>query len=214
MKRDVDLCRQLLFDLEAHGPDCAVNVLRTGIVGDADDRVRHHLRLLIDAGFVKEVDRTTNGLACVRLTNAGVEFLEVSRCDTRWRDAKQLVLERTGGLSLTVLRTVLIKWAIESTSQYDALPYRTARPHRAYRPQYRRNDARAYYPPQRYDSWRANRELLEVDDSLQLVRSAPDYRERLDYRQQYNGYNGVELNGCDYQSMDANVGVTMPIYLV
>jgi len=220
MKRDVDLCRQLLFDLEAHGPDCAVNVLRTGIVGDADDRVRHHLRLLIDAGFVKEVDRTTNGLACVRLTNSGVELLEVCRCDRRWRDSKQVVLERTGGLSLTVLRAVLTKWAVEATSQVTAhlepAPYRSVHPRRAYRPRYRRDESRSYYQPQRYDYVRSNRELtnrelLEVDDSLQLVRSTPDYREHMEYRQRYND---VDLSRSEYESLDGNVGVTMPIYLV
>lgn len=224
MKRDVDLCRQLLFDLEAHGPDCAVNVLRTGIVGDADDRVRHHLRLLIDSGFVKEVDRTTNGLACVRLTNSGVELLEVCRCDRRWRDAKQIVLERTGGLSLTVLRAVLTKWAVESTSQVishtEPAAYRPGR-RRVYRPRYRREESRSYYPPHRYDYVRphqewtrrelTNRELLEVDDSLQLVRSAPDYREQMDYPQRYND---VELTRSEYESLDGNVGVSMPIYLV
>ncbi len=197
MKRDIDFCRQLLFDLEAHGPECTINVLRSGLANEADERLRFHLRLLTDAGFVKEVDRTTNGATCVRLTNSGIELLELCRSDARWSDAKAIVLERTGGLSLTVLRTVLTKWAVEAVSQGYVRRYR-----RGYRPYYRRDELR-------YD-----RDLVDFDDDLRLVRTAPDYRERLEWRDRdadvdyYNGYR------AEADSAAPNVGVQLPIYLV
>src|SRR5690606_26618076 len=109
MKRDLDLCRQLLLDLEAQGPDCALNVLRTGLAHDADERVRFHVRLLLDAGLAREVDRTINGVPCVRLTHAGCELLDLCRDEAVWNDAKACVRERTGSLSLTLVRNVLVR---------------------------------------------------------------------------------------------------------
>lgn len=205
MKRDIDLCRQLLFDLEAHGSECAMNVLRSRLANEADDRVRYHLRLLADAGLVKEVDRTTNGIACVRLTSAGCELIELSRSDARWREAKAAVLQRTGGLSLTVLRTVLTKWAIESaTYGYPR------RPRRAYRSHYRRVET-----PVRYEGYRYDRDLDGIDDDLQLVRTTPDYRERADAYDRYFDadyyYNGQRV---ETDSLEPGIGVQLPIYLV
>ncbi|MEM9659220.1 MAG: DUF2513 domain-containing protein [Planctomycetota bacterium] len=109
MKRDIDLARQLLLDIESRGMDCSVSVLRGGPKQDAEERIRYHLRLLIDAGFLKEVDRTTTGVPCIRLTHDGHEFVELSRSERRWRDAKWVCYDRTGGLSLTIMRNLLTR---------------------------------------------------------------------------------------------------------
>ena len=200
MKRDVDLCRQLLLDLEARGADCAISSLHGRLAGEAEDRVRFHLRLLVDAGFVKQFEPTTGGGTYARLTNSGIELIELCRSDARWREAKAMVLERTGGLSLTVLRTVLTKWAVEAVSHGYV-----RRPRRMYRPYYRRSDTLL----------RDDREVVEVDDELRLVRTAPDYRERADLRDRlYDSdyyYNGHQVES---DSLNAEVGVQLPIYLV
>jgi hypothetical protein len=127
MKRDLDLARQLLLDIEARDADCSVSVLkptplRESLNGtanhnfassnfDTDERIRYHLRLLIDGGYLREVDRTTAGVPCVRLTHDGHELIELSRQEELWREAKWLCQERTGGLSLTVIRTFLVRLA-------------------------------------------------------------------------------------------------------
>lgn len=127
MKRDLDLARQLLLDIEARDADCSVAVLRplssrSATNGSAshnydpnsfevDERIRYHLRLLIDGGYLREVDRTTAGVPCVRLTHDGCELLELSRSESLWREAKWLCQERTGGESLTVIRTFLLRLA-------------------------------------------------------------------------------------------------------
>lgn len=111
MKRDLDLARRLLADIEARGTDCSVSVLRNGSEHDTEERVRYHLRLLIDAGLLKEVDRTASGIPCIRLTHEGHELLELSRSETRWRDALRLCHQRTGGQSLAVVRSILSRWA-------------------------------------------------------------------------------------------------------
>jgi hypothetical protein len=112
MKRDIDLARGLLLDIEARGADCSVSVLRTDANHDAEERVRYHLRLLVDAGYLKEVDRTASGVPCLRLTDAGHELIELVRVESRWRQAKWACQERTGGLSLTVVRGILLEWAL------------------------------------------------------------------------------------------------------
>ncbi len=114
MKRDIDLARGLLLDIEARGADCSVSVLRTDANHDAEERVRYHLRLLVDAGYLKEVDRTASGVPCLRLTDAGHELIELVRVESRWRQAKWACQERTGGLSLTVVRGILLEWALGS----------------------------------------------------------------------------------------------------
>ena len=117
MKRDIDLARQLLLDVEARGADCSVSVLRTD-PNDAEERVRHHLRLLVDAGYLKEVDRTAGGVPCLRLTDAGHELIELTRSESRWRQAKWACQERTGGLSVAVVRAILLEWATAVPPQW------------------------------------------------------------------------------------------------
>lgn len=201
MKRELDLCRQLLLDLESHGPECAINVLRSGLANEADDRLRYHLRLLADAGLVKEIERTTSGVACVRLTNAGLELIELCRSDARWRDAKAVVLDRTGGQSLTAIRTLLTKWAVEAST------YGYARvPRRAYRSYLRRDDARRRY----YD-----RDILEANDELRLIRTAPDYHERFEpVDRTYDADYYYNSSVVEADSLEPNVGVQLPIYLM
>ena len=196
MKRDIDLCRQLLFDLEAQGPHCAASVLRSGLSSETDSRVRYHLRLLIDAGLVKEVERTTAGATCLRLTYAGIELLEVARSDARWREAKAVVQDRTGGQSLTAIRTLLTKWAVESSTQgYTRVPRRT------YRPYYRREE-----PTRRLTT---DHQLVDVDDELRLIRTMPDYRERLEWSDFEYYYDRTPV-----ERETTEPTVQLPIYLV
>jgi len=117
MKRDLDLARQLLLDIENHGTDCSVSVLRSGSNHQSEEQVRYHLRLLIDAKLLKEIDRTSAGIPCVRLTHDGHELLELVRCEPRWREAKHTCQERIGGLSLAVIRGILLRWAVSATTR-------------------------------------------------------------------------------------------------
>ncbi|MEM9187228.1 MAG: DUF2513 domain-containing protein [Planctomycetota bacterium] len=237
MKRDIDLARALLFDIESEGADCPINRLRATlpvdagvtetVAGETPDRVRYHLRLLIDSGLVKEVDRTSAGVPCVRLTNAGHELLELSRSDARWREAKQYTRDSTGGYSLTVVRAVLTKWAVEGVSTTSRGYYRGYR--RAYRPYYHR-----VAPPRRYDGYRYDyRDAIAEEEDLRLVRTRPDYRERVEAREPLNGngryggrdasyevWDGVDrdysgpVDRYDYPAEVDGVGVSLPIYLV
>lgn len=117
MQRDIDLLRQLLFEIERRGATSPIDRLRLDSRRDADERIRYHLRQLTDAGFLKEAGQSSAGTPCVRLTHAGQEFIELARSEVRWRKAKAAILASTGGVPLTLLKTLLAKWAWRSVVQ-------------------------------------------------------------------------------------------------
>jgi len=199
MKRDVDLIRHLLLEIERHGPESAVDELRNGAVHESDERTRYHVRLLVDAGLAKEIDRTSAGLPCVRLTNAGHEFLDLCRNDARWREAKWVVHEQTGGLSLAVLRAVLTKWAVEGVSRGE----RHRRWRRTYRPYYRGE------PVYRVESYRYEREPAFDEEPVRVVRSRAPYRERVEPVERWDDAYGLESDLAD-----GSLGVSLPVHVI
>jgi len=159
MKRDVDLIRQLLLEIERRGAECPPDELRS-VDSCHEDRIHYHLRLAIDAGLVKETNRTSGGRPCLRLSCAGHEFLDLCRDDVRWREAKWVVQEHTGGLSLNILRAVLTKWAVMDISRSE----RRRRWRGVYRPYYERmywgSEPVFREPEYRVDSYRYEREPI------------------------------------------------------
>jgi hypothetical protein len=117
VQRDIDLMRKLLMNIELRGATSPIDALHSGAAADSDERVRYHLRLLIDAGLLKEAGQNSAGAPCVRLTHEGLEFVELSRSDVRWSHAKAIVREATGGVPFTVLKTLLAKKAWRSVAQ-------------------------------------------------------------------------------------------------
>jgi hypothetical protein len=199
MKRDIDLARQLLLDIENRGADCSVSVLRPGTNHDAEERVRYHLRLLIDAGLLKEIDRTNGGVPCVRLTDAGHETIELVRNETRWREAKWACQERTGGLSLAVVRAILWQWACEPTQ---------FRPRRRYMPA-ASSLVEAHYPGRRaayrFEPYVEAAIEEAPDDEVRYVRVRPAYR------------NGWRLEGAGAEApvtTDCRLEPTLPEHLI
>jgi hypothetical protein len=208
MKRDVDLIRQILLDLERHGAECSIDAVRNGAAPEADERTRYHLRLSIDAGLVKEIDRSTAGSPCVRLTNAGHEFLDICRGDDRWQAAKWMVHQQTGGLSLAVLRAVLTKWAVQGISRSERLRRwrRSQRPHADVYP----DEHPAAAGPYRVESYRYEREPYFDDEPMRLVRPRRDYRESL-ARSEYWDH---EPHHTGESFADEPLGVSLPIEII
>ena len=65
------------------------------------DPLHEHFRIAEDAGLLEVRYANSHRAAqVVRLTNAGHDFLEESRPQTRWEKAKELVTEQ--GLPLTI----------------------------------------------------------------------------------------------------------------
>ncbi len=211
MKRDLDLARQLLLDIENRGTDCSVSVLRTESNHQSEEQVRYHLRLLIDAGLLKEIDRTSAGIPCVRLTHDGHELLELARSENRWREAKYACQDRLGGLSLSVIRGILLRWAVAATARLPR--YYRAPVSRRLRYDSELPRERATY---RVEPYRAAERLIERDDWEDEVRY--DRVRYVDVRPEYDEYRGrharygVDLDGDG--RVDVEFDSTLPGYLI
>jgi hypothetical protein len=118
MKRDLDLVRQILLCIEHRGGQCPLDALRSDLRHESDERVRYHLELVIDAGLAIEIERVVVTPFGVRLTHAGHEFIEVARDDARWRAAKAVVIEESGGQSLGLIKALLMKWAWREVAEH------------------------------------------------------------------------------------------------
>lgn len=210
MKRDLDLARQLLLDIENRGTDCSVSVLRSGTNHQSDEQVRYHLRLLIDAGLLKEIDRTSAGIPCVRLTHDGHELLELARSETRWREAKYACQERIGGLSLSVIRGVLLRWAVAATARLPRYRAPIGRRLR-YETDYPRE--RAAYRVEPYSSAErlVERDLWD-DEAVRYVDVHPEVDEYRERRYRNGSRYGVDLDGDG--RVDVEIDSTLPGYLI
>jgi hypothetical protein len=199
MKRDIDLARQLLLDIEHRGADCSVSVLRTGPNHEAEERVRYHLRLLIDAGLLKEIDRTNGGVPCVRLTDAGHEVIELTRSESRWREVKWSCQERTGGLSLVVIRGILLQWAMEAPR------FRPRRRYEASSPDLVEGRYRGRRSAYRFEPYVEEAVQRPSDDDVQYVRVRSAHR------------NGWQTNGVEIDvepTVEHEVGAVLPEFLI
>ena len=195
----------MLFDIECQGADCSLDVLRNGSSPDTDQRTQYHVRLLVDAGLTKEVDRTAGGVPCVRLTSAGHEFIELCRSDIRWREAKWFVQEQTGGLSIAVLRAVLTKWAVDTISRSE----RRRRWRRTYRPYYR--EGYRGEPGYRVDSYRYEREPLVDEELVRLARARAAYRDRIEHGDEWSyGPEGP----IEEPFTEDTLGVSLPVNMI
>lgn len=119
MKRNLDLIRKLLLYLEEK-PDDKV-VWEIEFEDYSKSEVMYHFILMDQAGFLR-CERTVSSSTDDRvikvypfsLTWEGHEFLEASRNETRWNEAKRIVKEKTGSLSFALLKTILISLSKKS----------------------------------------------------------------------------------------------------
>ena len=118
MKRDMDLIREILFEIEkAEDFDLAIEI---SIEGRDAKEINYHLKILYQAGLIEAIGTSGFGESsewiATSMTWAGHEFLDSAREEKRWRQAKDMVLKRGGGLVFEVLRKVLIDLATGSVT--------------------------------------------------------------------------------------------------
>lgn len=105
MKRDMDLVRQILQQIEerkAHTPNIGV-----WATGRSRDEIYEHLQIMEDAGLVEGVDIMPKFPRCQRMMWEGHEFLEQSRDEGIWEQAKDKAIAKTGSLSMLAVKTAL-----------------------------------------------------------------------------------------------------------
>jgi DNA-binding transcriptional ArsR family regulator len=110
MKRDMDLIREILLEIEAH-PEPWGDI-KIKIQGSSPEEVSYHVKLLYQAGLIEAIDLSSMGnfvWVPQSLTWQGHEFLSASKDISTWRRASRLVLEKTGGLSLELLKFTLME---------------------------------------------------------------------------------------------------------
>ena len=111
MTRDLELIRKLIFVVEASPTGYVKDDLE--IEGYSPEQIGYHAYLLVDAGLAKGVDITTMGSSSpnwriLHLTSAGHDFADVARDDSTWKKATGLVKNKAGGVTLDVMKQVLI----------------------------------------------------------------------------------------------------------
>jgi Hypothetical protein (DUF2513) len=117
MKRDMDLARQILLDVESHENTDGSGWLVVHYDGRSDPEIAYHVKLLEEAGLIEIQDLSTLAVSKYwpkRLTWSGHEFLDAARDDSRWQKAKRFVIDKTGSLSFELLKHALIKLATDS----------------------------------------------------------------------------------------------------
>jgi Hypothetical protein (DUF2513) len=116
VKRDLDLVRKILMLLdEKKSPDV---IMEMEVEGYSKLEVMYHLVLMDEKGFLhceRQCSSTTpNRVIRIHpfsLSWEGHEFLEASRNDGFWSQAKEKVLAKSGALSFDLIKAILIKIA-------------------------------------------------------------------------------------------------------
>jgi hypothetical protein len=116
MKRDMDLAREILLQIEAApSPDSLVDITSPD---HTEAEVSYHVMLLAQAHLIEAYDFSgkDSGLLWkpIRLRWEGHEFLEAARDDSRWERAKRLIREKGSGTVFSLLQEVLIKLATQA----------------------------------------------------------------------------------------------------
>ena len=110
MKRDWDLVRELLFEVEqqcSSGAPIADGQIK--LEGRSDEEISYHLRILIDAGLVQGTEQKYLQVEVRRLTWEGHEFLDAARDDSRWNRAMETSSKAGAGMAFQLLKELLLR---------------------------------------------------------------------------------------------------------
>jgi len=106
MKRDMDLARQILIQVEdSPAPFFPV---RLNIEGKSQEEIVYHVVLLEEAGWIEATDVGDDWRLPTRLTWQGCEFLESVKDNTRWKEVKE-VTEKIGGFVVQAMMPTIIE---------------------------------------------------------------------------------------------------------
>ena len=108
MKRDMDLVRDILFELEKQ--DGSGSWMTVVLEGHSEDEINYHLLLLKDAGFLEAAvlqDGVRAMVQPIRLTWSGHDFLNAARSNKLWEGAKEFVLKTSGTVTLEGLKLAI-----------------------------------------------------------------------------------------------------------
>lgn len=116
MKRDLDLIRRILLDIEAQGDDSSQRpgFGNLGDNGHDPDAIQYHVQLMHDAGLIVADELVPGQWWPERITWAGHEFLDLARDRTLWARTKRDVEDTVGAAPFDVVRDLLARRLNES----------------------------------------------------------------------------------------------------
>ena len=112
MKRDMDLIRQILMEIEKHREP--LGSFSLDIENHSPDEISYHVKLLAEAGLVEALDMSSfSGFEwqATSLTWHGHEFLDAARDETVWNKTKAVVQAQGGSLPFDVIKGLVAKAA-------------------------------------------------------------------------------------------------------
>lgn len=118
VKRDLELCRQIMLKVEEHYSP-TVAIVHVELDGFTADEIGYNTSLLIQAGLVEEwgkgFSNMNNQYECFasNLTWRGHEFLDNARNDNVWNKAKEEIKGKLTTVSFAVLNNLLVKIATD-----------------------------------------------------------------------------------------------------
>jgi len=116
MKRDMDLARQILINIELCDDD-PNGWIEVNIPDRTKLEISYHIMILAEAGLIEAEDLCSFGdfdYRAKRLTWDGHEFLDAARSDSLWERAKRETLKQTGGLAFDILKAALSRAAMQA----------------------------------------------------------------------------------------------------
>jgi hypothetical protein len=110
MKRDMDLIREILLQVEARPTAQSIDLVE--VPGHEQEEISYHVKLLADAGYLEAHDLRSLGpdgfkYAPSALTNDGHDFLDAARNNTVWEKTKAKLVEIGGSAPLDVTQGIL-----------------------------------------------------------------------------------------------------------
>lgn len=121
MKRNMDLCRLILFKIEDEYKSTALSHLQ--IDGYDIEIIAYHCDLLFEAGLIKSYKSTYASdkiyfFSVGALTWEGHDFLDKIRENTIWNRTKNRIKENALPMTLEVIKTIAISLINDQLSVY------------------------------------------------------------------------------------------------
>ena len=112
MRRDMDVVREVLLEVESHCGN------RSLAYGKEDDGVKaYHAMLLREAGYIQASGTLGGTVLARRLTWEGHELLDNIRDDGVWSNVKQQLGKVSGSASLEIVKTIAAHAVKESLTK-------------------------------------------------------------------------------------------------
>lgn len=119
MKRNMDLVRQILLEIEKRSDPG--EIAHVQLVGFDEEEISYHIQLLDDGGLLKGTDFSTRTVDWMAgpLTWEGHDYLDAIRSDTIWKKVK--IHLKDHGLSYTfeIVKALAVKFGKEAAGLID-----------------------------------------------------------------------------------------------